>query len=1638
MKTIEKVKLLIEFEQMDDLILNLEKLVKSKRLQPAERIICDSLVNYEIILPSTISDSYFDKLENLLISLLHTNKGDLSVSCSVRIASCLVSLYKTDNRIGKTWNLFTDVGKRPYKASIYAAGYVTKLIGTHSLSMIAGFAKGLLSLPFSQIQPVLYSITMCFKKGRRELTGNVFIDKSSRLAMKGLTSNNEITILLSIRLLRTILKSKINFQKIYPNIKFLLDNEFTSPFIVEEIGFLLAKLMIHNLKDCTVDEKSKNDFQLNEKKDKVGDDDLKKCFSNLLRDFPDYIHLIFHKFLVMISPSYINKHLMLFFKFICKNIPEEIVTFINLISFDNRRQLFQKTNKENKLSADTLYFMRILAYDEESTDLTAALAFQMSTKPQLSLRESALSFFTKIALRSPELASQFVQTSTIFLSNPPEAYQNLNREIKCLSMVAATIICHRPELAYDYRENIETAISKGLKATQVWNGAFQSAFTLMCVVPSSFFSLDDADHALELFSYFYENNTILSENVIQRCSWLASTVAQFIVQYPKLKNSTRALTVIYTNDALPSTTTNICMLKCFSEIEKDERISNLLGRKIRSLVNTSNPPVDFVFSNLKNGMMSPLMLVKRSPEISRDIPKVFLSLHSNVFSQNAIAIYPDYILSLPADMGKYFVELLYTSQYNYQIAPSLILSLLKNPATASLFHDDLLDHLFTAINATIEKNQTNSKITNDKNILDVLDINVSLRIQTFSECIALYTQQHQKKYLNDVLSRIINFHSIREKCFLLAAIFGYIKDLPEDIIITILLDLNNLALSTEYTVYAVYSLMVLYQQYIVQLSLSSFTANQVDFFFNLFQQEKALCPYIMYYMAQAFNALLLILSPEMNNSTNNPQKPHAFFYNLSKNVILSFANSEVPYSKGVYFHVLRAAFAFAKDLVINENLAFPKSRGTSLSCKTAACGVFADYAKMIDTNADFFSLIPHVLMILQITGDSRATEFINVLVSNFVNIAQHNTDSSNAGINKSNESGNEKTNEVRNRLKEWVSIIKSCNMNGTLPGTDVGACDNVKKCCMNIAQLLLPVILETSPFMSGCIDDIIASTIRSLQSENLRSECFILLDKIFDTFSYFTDESGKRMLELYDSQFSTAAKIAFSHISLSGTFLTKFLYFHIQDLSTNTNVCNCFIEGLNKAKSSSQSESAYIAIAAQMVSVARENNEIFGKIENMFPDFLIQFSHIVQNAYDLWNNNNSNNSNLPNWSEISAFRSKFSDIYSNIITSLIWLMKNSSSHSENSSVVENIISEEKLSSFFLNEVMNCQEMWRVSSALLGLTSMIEFTMIDLHQMAQILKTINKSNHQISSKYFALFLKVCAEKSNNKEFKTIWESVTQLYFKNCSVNPKNVNCMTVACIINNGKAKNVSQISEKLFEQIISFNEDKTNLVITLLFDKLTNDKLYEIDDFLLRILNDDEKSIQFKINVIYKSLKRTKCFKSMPKIEEVAIDNFQRGGCELLGYILTHKIPTNFVENPKFLSIYEKFDYESHLVMSLLQLGTILSKEFKNNDEIVSKVLYFSFMYLSESFENIELCRKLIKCASRIWRLINANDKFLLKITFKKIGKERCEKLVRKIERASNVRGKRNITLKTFSPTKIVRKAHSFDPEWQDLTVSDT
>ena len=1653
---------------MESFLYALQQLINSGRLQPAEPIICSHLTSFEDIIEATgiISDSNFNNLESLLIKILQINKGQLSMQCSFRIATCLLVLY-SGKRIGMNWNLFQEEQMRPYPSTVYALAYVVDKIGKNSSSKIPGFVKSLLSLDNIMIQPALFGLTVCFKRARRELDS--FAEKAFSLVKRALLIPNDTTRLLAIQFLKTLIKSNIDNEKPLLLMKGFLNSNQLNLLVEDKALSVVAKILHKKLNDFKRQSNSNqiDDWKISPSVDKKSTDEfnLRHVFVIIVRDFCGNLKLLNRKLLTLMSSTYIHNNLNMLFNNIYKNMPEEINTFIKLISEDDRRFLFQKVISD-RFTNDHFNILYALALDHQSIIDISSIAFQMIKAPTISMKECAFNYFTQLPKLSPEISASFVQSMIDFILNPPQSIPKKNSEIRSRATIIAAIIENMPSIAYDYENNIRSAIIVGLSDKQMcYNGFFYSAIALATVVPKSFFSIEQVEHAIERYCSFissiqYNNAT---SKIKINCEYVANMIGFFLIQYSYLKVSVTFFFLINRLKCFNSYISIIFMLKLFPNIIKSlsnqgnksqqvENVNNeiyLFTSLIQDFINNNeiSPTFDFLHNTIKSPMMLPSEIIQtKTKRPLSELPKLLLHINSNNFGNFFISLLPDFIASLPKNYSVDMIKQLFSNKH----IPVLVLSLLKDSRLTDFFGLNEINAFSVFVDNLLNQAYSTESIIKTQILCDSIVI----------------SSKFNSESIYYLLRKIKTLTSIRVKCLLLSSVFvHYETSISEDIIIFYLFELNNIVqtqfsknanhlFDNQFIQYTLFTLKVIYDIYHTKPSLLKIIENQPVFFTNLFHfgsiNNENLSPYILQYAGQAFISWLSALSPEMNDLGTNIK-------DLSQQVIDCFEYScSIPYGRLIYYQVIRAVYNFAHELIETykimnqkkkmECLAFPTSKGIPFYEKVEACGVFTDYAKIVDTDADFFELIPHVLMILQVSNDSQVSNFMVTLASNFLS---HCTSSSNILEEKDIE-----------RLKSWINFIKLVSVNGILPPRknenedyNINSSKEVRKSCIFAINYLIPIIKSSKPFLNECLDDIMSSILRSLATywRDLREECFKTLCFVIDSFIDSTNSSGHHILNLYESQFLAALKIGFSDFSISGAFMLKYLDYCME--IKNNEIIKVFSDGLKNTKTK---ETYYVVVASKLTKLAEYDHKIYDIISPLFCDFIEKFASIIKIAIDLFEIKNN-----PNWVELSKFRNEFESNFELIISSFLFLSYQS--FTSNLNIQANInqhnkhlLTPERLFDFFLQQLLNSTEQWRVCSSYSGLFYLIKFDLLDFTDIKKCFSLIIEARKHHENGRFKELLIVFSEKLAVD--KDSWIALYGYIALNKNIFLNDFQIKILAYLLRSGNDEMIKVYSHEIFEKLFNLMNQKeenhfNDLIhlLSILFDRISATSL---DILISQSLNFESNSIQNNkliFSLILMVLKRNaNPSLSAPKIVQYSLDNFESGGIEIIGFSIQNKLQTLLKEyqlNSKLIKKIDEYSFkqentfvadqiEENIYIKILRLSAVIISTLgcNNDDQLFMSSLNFSFNFVANNFAKSKELLIYILLGVHIWKISYDIDKILFKIAFSKLPTSIRGNITLFIEKyvANNQKSSCSIRLRSFASTNMLRASEN-NGHWQEL-----
>lgn len=601
----------------------------------------------------------------------------------------------------------------------------------------------------------------------------------------------------------------------------------------------------------------------------------------------------------------------------------------------------------------------------------------------------------------------------------------------------------------------------------------------------------------------------------------------------------------------------------------------------------------------------------------------------------------------------------------------------------------------------------------------------------------------------------------------------------------------------------------------------------------------------------------------------------------------------------------------------------------------------------LNTNENYFYLIPRNLLMLQRSCNELIIDFVSVIAKKFLFDTENTSNCTNQ--------------QVRDQITAWVKIFSSVLAQNVLPETGIESAPIVKHCCLESAVSILELLARSEPLMTENLDDMVTIITHAIETKKdiLLKDAYMLLTTLIKKFEHRTtsntthdkvqDPDGQRLLLLYDSQFSIAVRNGFlCKLEYSGSFLIQYLHFHLEDLKTSPsdfeNVLNSYVKGIMTCK---QRTYAYYALSAHIICLARENRIVFEMINDIDKEtngdskqstsfvtsILTQLCEIFNISMALWR------STPPDWQHISQFRACYSSFYRDIVVAFAWLQ---------AVLHDEYISPKRIIDFEIEELESCSEMWRVSAAFdvlncIFLASPERITQEEIDKVVSVLTSASERFPQLlSSSTIAKFLNICKmisssiSNQNNDEARCL---ITSEQLNALSETSRFDTEATAIMITNTDIKVIVDQLNDRILAEYISnrITSQEFLALSTLVFDNLGVDKSDQnekidqkvrqvelkklLHQFLLRInAISDDLTILTYLSRILKRIKIDDNDQSFEKNEyetvaRFAWSRFKIGGMFLISGLLS--------DNPKSIGLslfaYSELDIISKLVLADLR-----------------------------------------------------------------------------------------------------------------------
>lgn len=790
---------------MEFLVSGLSFLVKQKKLQPAEQIISEKLSTFETSVPSKIDEKEIDQLENLLISVMTINDGDLSIQFCHRLAECFVYIYSLDNA-PKIFNLVTFVQKNPSQAAYFTIGFVVNSIGDKNKAMMNSLTESLLKAKKNYFDSALFALNYILKVTFSEV--KKYAKNFYSLVEANVHHQSVFVRLLCIKILRKLIKSKYYSPERLLKSSIVIYYDCIDKFVREKAACYVA--------DCLVAMASNKD----------GMKEVIQELVQLTNCTP-----ILSKFCQFVDNAELNKHAMELLNLIRSKDKHYVKTFALLLSIESKKALFEKVEKEHE-SEDQLEILRYISYDTDSDRTVAAIASKLMVEAHDD-RSTILSFYDELATKNFELARELLYASSIFLAYPPESYDNLGRHLIAMSLISAQLITsNKSLLTQEIIDNIGRFQDEFFPSTRIFKGGFIGAFITARALKVA--HDETVRGALNRVLIFLENPS----NGSHKIKLLGAAVSGFLA-FHKFQKSAQAFMEHYLQIPLyqqvPSALAFCCVLSIRTQLNESMFKAlvefclsiHFSTEFLESKLNVSTIPVERLLG--KDGY-------KFKPTCS-------LHMSDNTMMKLVFDSFPHIILKSPEEVRD-LTCLCHNEKYDIAqpVDIGLLLAMAKNKQAAKYIPEEAGKIVLRMI----------KKLDND------------IEICACGEIAAAYISNHP-----EILPKVMKYErkmQTRSKAILCASLLNNVE-LTDNHIMDMQQELCDLCKS-ENAQYAFFGLAVLFQTIQFSSLAQSMAGNALHFLVGVFNTKLMLNPIVCYYAHLCFNALMPLVSSSDDSASS--------------------------------------------------------------------------------------------------------------------------------------------------------------------------------------------------------------------------------------------------------------------------------------------------------------------------------------------------------------------------------------------------------------------------------------------------------------------------------------------------------------------------------------------------------------------------------------------------------------------------------------------------------------------------------------------------------------------------------------------------------------------------------------------------
>lgn len=1497
------------------------------------------------------------EIEKALLNLLNVNNGDLAPQTGQHIGELLVSkVYEKDEK-KHIWNLILMVSEKPNKGNIIALKYVVGKLGKYSKSSLSNVTKVLIGLKSENlVYSALLALRTLFKVCGETIEQNV--NAAFNLAKSKLTSADEKVQIASIRLIQVlILKFKIDERKLIGFIQLAMENSksnFVSYTINQLISLNAVSLIPNALCDSSsISAQNTNDFSITKEGEK--DKSLEKAFEFILL-FKENLSEILKLFILYLPQKYVYLNVKPIFNFIAENVQSEVFSLTCLFSNDLRYILYKMVYEKKPVNTNLLID---LTYDCESARTTAVICHGLSWSKIGVQRAASRDFFNTLTIKYPDVAKESIHLVLQYLALPPESSPTLLDEILGMASTANVLFTQIPEI--DSKEDI--ILLKQFIQTAILNCKNEITYLkalLLVLEPLNSTIFDDLN-VQETINYYIKkiindksyNEIKLIESILVYCSSHIEEIS-FLKEYMEF---------CFSKASSLSSAGIISLLKLASKIDVSNIfiynlitfcINNYSTREITN--NIISPKLKFLENDLNIIQYNLYSLSELTPISSFHISK-------NLF----LKMVAEYIPKIYIKLGKKeiistfnLIKEKISSKYIQFIVLLLYIdeeSVLKIPND---FHIILLNHI----------NQV-SNLKSMEMLAKCIGIHLS-KFRKSSNEIYKYTKQNNTIQTCLIESSIILYNNLSEREIV-------------DFLVGATIRLNNKEISK----FALNELSIIYDKKAVEITSMMIGEQQIQQFLSYIYQTPSLSVNHYCLIYNCYVKLLPILIPFIQSNS---------VQNLLLMELQSLLYSQIPFCKKLFLDLYRSVFAFSKEIAYFYPIKIPVSKYKEINYRLSALGAISDRSRIIPYKENNVMIIPIFYNFLQITKDKRVNDFI---ISNAEQFAK--TPISQIKVDD---------------LIKWFNITKQILSNNSMfdyGNIIVEPNETVKKSALILIDHLFPLIVEFKPLQTSCLDDIMTSVIRCIETKvpDLLKISYIIITKVFTNFNNYKTENGIRLLSLYDPQFSIASRFAFpNYVDISAEFLLNYVDFCFEDYDKNPESFSVLIKNYIKGlQMMDQKAQGFYEIATKLCRIAMKEKNIFEIYIDFYSKLPSLFSEIIIKTIKLRTTKNG-------WKELSEYRKQISPFYSDLLTSYVWL--------KNNFQINDNIDYQTMSSFFIMELTSCSESWRIYGGFSALIEILHYfnNKIDL----EILKLIIDSMINICKNYSILLSPLIPNfilyaTRVIKENSDIWNSIAYtvlnhrcyaesigLIIKNCP------NCIIIPSI-----CSFVDFIIKEQNENIISIEQGLC--LITLIYEK-SNDCIPSV---LYHLFESELKTDpDFLIIAYQRAIFRKETFVVIDKVSNFFILNINEKTLNYIAQIILHQPKVGIELLKRGLLVKIMNEYHNIDCFKFLHFLEIICNYFDEN--VVQEIMRESLDLLLLNGTNT---KNITYIVVHIIKKCDLRYPHLSELVFNSFGTDEKNKIINIIQKLTVTKKVQKISLKTFSSNTRKRS----NDEWNELEI---